>query len=545
VAGPAVSSRRFWPYAALAVVLAGAIIGLVTLCGDPPPTGPGPGPAADHAKCPPIKRPPTMREQARPAAVAGSWYPGKPTELAKLLDGMLAEAKPVELKGTGRVRALIAPHAGYRFSGPAAAAGYRLVKGQPICRVVILGPAHRGGFAGLSIPPVTHYTTPLGAIPLDVGVIARLRHHPMVQTHAPAHEREHSIEMQLPMLQRALGTGWSLVPILVGRLEGDSPARAAELLRLLADDRTLFVASSDFTHYGPNYGYQPFPKDEQVAERLRDLDMGAMRFIEARDSEGFQQYRDDTGITACGHGPVRIVLGMLPPSATATLVRYTTSGEVTGDYTNSVSYLTVAFTNETPLSFSGGSDDLPQGQLELLHQLARRALQQSVTSGSADLDADAVAAGMEIPVVLKNKRAAFVTLRKYGQLRGCIGHLQASEPLIESVVQNAVNAALRDRRFQPVTAGELGELTVEISVLSPTRAIPGADRFQVGKEGIILMKKGRRAVFLPEVAAEQGWNRAQTLTQLSRKAGLAPDDWQRGAQFEVFTAQVYEAPYQL
>ncbi len=527
------------------MVLAGGVIGLSALCGDPEPRPSDPRAAVDPGRCPTVKHPPTMARRARPAAVAGSWYPANPAELGELVDGLLSKGKVAAPPSPGRVRALISPHAGYRFSGATAATGVQLVKGQPICRVVVLGPAHRGGFGGLSIPEVTHYTTPLGDIPLDVSVIARLRHHPLVGAHPQAHHREHSIEMQLPLLQRALGSGWSLVPILVGRLEGEGHARAAELLRLLADDTTLFVASGDFTHYGPNYGYQPFPKDDQIADRLRDLDMGAFKHIEARDSEGLGRYRDETGITACGHGPVRILLNILPASAKAHLLRYTTSGAITGDYDNSVSYLSVAFTNAAPLAFSGGPDDLPVGQLQVLHQLARRALQRSVTTGATDLDVETLSPGAEIPAALKNQRAAFVTLRKHGALRGCIGHLQPIEPLIDSVIGNAVNAALEDRRFPPVEPKELAELTVEISVLSPTRSIPSAEAFQVGKEGIILMKDGRRAVFLPEVAAERGWDRAQTLSQLSRKAGLPMNAWQSDAEFEVFTAQVFEAPYSL
>ncbi len=535
--------RRWGLFTALAALLGGGLVLLSSGSGDPVEPRTDPAAAVDRSKCPQLRGSPNQSRRARPAAVAGSWYPGDREELAELVDGLLARAKPPALAGKGPVRALISPHAGFRFSGAAAADGFRLLKGQQICRVVVLGPAHRGGFTGLSIAEVTHYATPLGDIPLDTGAIARLRHHPLVKAHPAAHRGEHSIEMQLPLLQRTLPAGWSLVPILVGRLDRDGIARAAELLRLLADDRTLFVASSDFTHYGSNYDYQPFPQDDQVAQRLRELDMGALRLIEARDSDGLASYRETTGINVCGQGPVRILLGILPPSAAATLVRYTTSGELLGDYTNSVSYLTVAFTAEQPLSFSGGPDDLPLGHLQLLHQLARRALERGVTSGTDPSDADALTAGLEIPSALKQKRAAFVTLRKYGALRGCIGHLQPIDPLIESVMGNAVNAALRDNRFPPVGPAELSELTVEISVLSATHSIQQAAEFRVGKEGVILMKGGRRAVFLPEVAAERGWDRAETLSALSRKAGLPDDGWQSDAQFEVFTAQVYEAPF--
>jgi len=538
-----VGGRRIGAAVALVLLVAAGGFLLADGCGEASRGDPVASKAADRVDCHPIKMPPQLTRRARPAAVAGSWYPNDPVKLTALLDGLLAPSSPPELGGGAPVRALIVPHAGYRFSGAGAAAGYKLLAGQPICRVVLLGPAHRGNFTGLSIPDVTHYSTPLGDIPLDINVVTRMRNHPLVTADPSAHSREHSIEMQLPLLQRVLGTGWSLVPILVGRIDRDSRARAAEMLRLHADEQTLFVVSSDFTHYGPNYGYQPFSADHKVAERIRELDMGAMKHIEARDADGFASYRDETGITACGFGPVSILLDVLGPQAKAKMVRYYTSGEVLGDYRNSVSYLTVAFRAERALSASGAADDLSAAQMKLLHRLAVRAVAQSVAAG-ADIDnPESLVADLELAPDLERTRAAFVTLRKYGALRGCMGHITPLDALYRSVIITAVNAALHDGRFEPVTSDELSELTVEVSVLSTTSLIPSFKQFEVGKQGVILRKGSRRAFFLPEVAAERGWSREETLTVLSNKAGLAPNAWRSGASFEVFTSQIYEAPW--
>jgi len=270
--------------------------------------------------------------QVRPAVVAGSWYPGDAEELARYIDTQLEAAPQGEPQG--RVRALIAPHAGYMFSGPTAAAAFRLVRGHVARRVIVLGPAHRGGFKGLSIAAVQAYESPLGRIPLDREAIARLRQSPLVGSYAPAHAKEHSIEMQLPFLQRALKPGWTLVPILVGEMDADDYARAGALLRPLAHADTLVVVSGDLTHYGPRYHYLPFSQDARIRERLARLDKGMLRFITDHDPEGLTRYQKQTGITACAFGPVMVLLGLMPPQAKVRLVKYTTSGALTHNYRN-------------------------------------------------------------------------------------------------------------------------------------------------------------------------------------------------------------------
>ncbi len=500
-------------------------------------------PAKPDASVKPAPPAPKIERVVRPAAVAGSWYPGDAKALAKLVDGLLADAKPPKPGGTGPLRALIVPHAGFRYSGPGAAAGYTLLRRSQPRRVVVVGPSHRGRFRGLSIANVTHYRTPLGDIPLDLEAVTALRRATLVRAHDQAHQREHSIEMQLPMLQRVLKPGWTLVPVLVGGMDASDYARAAELLKTLADDRTLFVASGDFTHYGPNYGYVPFPPDEGVATALRDLDMGAYAQIAARSASGFADYRRRTGITACGFGSVSVLLHLVGPSAEPTLLRYYTSGEVGGDYTNSVSYLTVAFTAARPFGARAGPDALPDEQMKVLHGLATRALHRAVNEGASAVRADELVDPATLDPRLRKPSGAFVTLKRDDRLRGCIGHIVAHEPLYRAVASNAVSAALRDRRFRPVKSDELATLDVEVSVLSPLRRVPSYEAFEVGRHGVVLSKHGRRAVYLPEVATEQGWDRAQTLSHLARKAGLPNDAWREGATFELFTSQAFHAKW--
>jgi AmmeMemoRadiSam system protein A len=298
------------------------------------------------------------------------------------------------------------------------------------------------------------------------------------------------------------------------------------------------MASSDFTHYGPNYQYVPFKDD--VPKRLKDLDMGAFAAIEAKDAKAFLDYQRRTGATICGYVPVAILLSMLDGSSKAQLVDYTTSGQVTSDYTNSVSYLSVAFTGTWPAKPGPAEPptevSLSEADKRQLLALARKTIVYFLGHGKVPSPSDL---GIQVGEALKVPRAAFVTLKRHGDLRGCIGDLLPRQPLFQSVIANAVNAAFEDPRFRPVTASECSDLTIEISALTIPRPVASVDQIRLGIDGIILRKGGQSAVFLPQVAPEQGWDIQQTLTQLSRKAGLPGDAWKEGASFQVFQAEVF------
>ena len=497
------------------------------------------------------------------ASKAGSWYPGDPMELLKYLDELLqSKAKAVPGSGTTPIRAVIVPHAAYQYSGGVAAEAFKLLKGRIFKRVVVVGPAHTKMFAGLSVPDVTHEETLLGEIPVDVAAIKILLQDPTINMIPGAHEREHSIEMELPLLQRTLAPGWQLLPILVGQLNREGFRHAADVLRPLLDEETLLVISGDFTHYGLNFNYQPFANDEKIAAKLRDLDMGAVKHIFSGNPEAFIAYYNKTGITACAFGPATLLMHLLGPQTGHEMLRYETSGSQSGDYSHSVSYIAMLFTDRqafnavatlngstqadsssTQAVDAPSSNELSQEDMLLLHKMAIRALSLATSQGPMAVSSDAIAKEFAIPEHFHKSYGAFVTLKSKGELRGCIGFIQPIKPLFQAVIENAVNAALRDRRFYPVKATELAGLEVEVSVLSPTRLVDSYNDFAVGRHGVVLSKGRQSAVFLPEVATEQGWNREQTLSQLSKKAGLAADAWQEGSQFEVFTSQKYTAPY--
>jgi AmmeMemoRadiSam system protein B/AmmeMemoRadiSam system protein A len=470
-------------------------------------------------------------ERVRPPALAGSWYPGEAAELGAYLDRALEEAPDWAAPAGERVGALIVPHAGYRFSGATAAAGYRTVRGRSFDRVVLLGPSHHAAFRGVAIADADAWATPLGEVAVDAPAVARLRNAPLVGPAPAGPDREHSLEIQLPFLQRVLAPGWRLVPVLVGRLEGEDYPALAEAIRPLLGERTLLVVSTDFTHYGARFGYQPFAADDQVARRLEALDLGALAEVAARDPAGFLDYQQRTGITICGFRAVGLLLHLLPRDVRAHRLHYDTSGALLGDYASSVSYLAVALTRPEP---TAGPAAWEAGPLEWLHRLAALRVRHAVAptdASRAALDAHAA----DPPSAVREPAGAFVTLRRDGRLRGCVGYVAPIKPLWQAVLDNAEAAALRDTRFRPVEPEELDGLDVEVSVLTDPVPIPDWTAFEVGRHGIVLVKGNRRAVFLPDVAVEQGWDGEQTLAHLARKAGLPADGWREGAQFLVFS----------
>jgi hypothetical protein len=278
-------------------------------------------------------------EMVRKSPIAGSWYPGEKKQLQHQIEDYLAKAKPPTLGG--RICALISPHAGIQWSGQAAACGYKLLKGQKIKRVIVLGPSHYSGFRGLATSAEEYYETPLGKIKVDKEISEALYKIALFQGPRNAELQEHSLEMQLPFLQFVIGE-FLLVPLVVGELSINDYAEAARALAPYLDANTIVVASSDFTHYGYRFGYQPFK--ENPRDNLKKLDGGAIKKIIAKDFQGFLNYVDETGATICGTRPIGIILKMLPANAQGNQLDYYTSGDLTGDFSSSVSYASIAFT---------------------------------------------------------------------------------------------------------------------------------------------------------------------------------------------------------
>lgn len=443
-----------------------------------------------------------MLQPIRSPAVAGSFYPADAAVLGHTVKNLLKAAAPASADGWPK--ALIVPHAGYVYSGPIAATAYAHLahaRGK-VTRVVLLGPAHRVYVHGLALPGADAFATPLGRIALDRQALARLALLPHVGTLPAAHALEHSLEVQLPFLQETLGD-FSLVPIAVGAAKPEDIAEALELL--WGGEETLLVVSSDLSHY----------LDYREAQRVDHATTQAI----------LQCNTDLHPRQACGSGALNGLLlaakrrGLVPQ-----LLDVRNSGDTAGDKTRVVGYGAFAL---YPLH--GGELGPAEGRLLLAH--ARHAIEAHF---------EVAASSPAAPAWLRKPGASFVTLKKHGELRGCIGTLEAYRTLEEDLHGNALAAALRDPRFPPVAAHELGALRIEVSLLSTPQAMAcrseaeAIGQLRPGIDGVVVQYRQQRATFLPQVWDVLGHPR-EFLAQLKRKAGLDPAFWAEELQLSRYT----------
>lgn len=439
----------------------------------------------------------------RKPAVSGSFYPQDPEKLS----GMIREyLDAVNVFEANRPLGLISPHAGYVYSGPTAAYGYRQLEGRDYETVIVLAASHRVGFEGVSIANVSHYETPLGLIPLSPKAVG-LRESGVAGFNAKAHVGEHSLEVQLPFLQEVLGS-FHLVPIITGDV---NPQWLAERLIPLIDDMTLVVASTDLSHY-------------ESYEKALELDGKCVNDITGMDSKAV------AGDKLCGKAPVLALMEVARRKGWSnTELDYRNSGDTAGSRDRVVGYTSIAF-----------HDGLNGNEEEYLLKLARNTLQTYLSTGETPkVDED------ELTPRLKEVRGCFVTYNKNHELRGCIGHILPSEPLYKCVIQNAVSAAVRDGRFPPVTAGEAGEIEIEVSVLTQPQELDftGPEDL-LGKlvplrDGVIVENGYRSATYLPQVWGQIP-GKQDFLSNLCRKSGSSRGCWREsGVRVSTYQAQVF------
>jgi hypothetical protein len=423
----------------------------------------------------------------RPPAVAGLFYPGNQVELARDVLGMLEQTREAPL-APGFPKALIVPHAGYIYSGQVAANAFALLRPAAgiVKRVVLLGPCHRVAVQGLALPGAAGFETPLGTIPVDEDAVRAIADLPQVVNFPATHAREHSLEVQLPFLQQILRE-FKLLPLVVGAA---TPAQVAEVIeRLWGGPETLFVISSDLSHYRP---------------------YDAAREIDGRTVQAILDFRTDIDHEqACGATPVTGFLAAAKRRALAIeLLDARNSGDTAGGRDRVVGYASFAL-----WAGKRAYDDI-HGRTLL--GLARGAVGEALGNGSVAIP--------EEPW-LKEKRATFVTLNQEGKLRGCIGSLQPTRALGEDVVANAANAALADRRFAPLKPEELAAIEMEVSLLSAPTLVQFADaneliaQLRPRTDGVILAADGKRGTYLPQVW-EQIPDPVQFLASLKQKAGI-------------------------
>jgi hypothetical protein len=468
----------------------------------------------------------------RPYLQTGPWYPADPVQLQQMLDGFFAAAPPPK---EAIVRGLIAPHAGFQYSGRCAARAYGAIsQGQGVRRVILLGPSHRSGFYGACVADDEAWSTPLGVVPVDTAICRELSGGKFFKSDRAIMRYEHALENQLPFLQRALAGGsFKIVPVIFGSLAKKDFAAMAAAIAPYVDEYTLVVASGDLTHYGESFSYTPFRRD--IPARLEKLDMGFIDPVLRRDFDGVHEYHRRTGITACGFVPIGVMIRLFEKKAyRSALADYYRSGDLNGDYSTSVSYAAILF-SEAPAAAAGG---LGHEEKKLLLELARSTLRDHFLGRTALTGREEKLASLP---ALSQPLGVFVTLRKHGRLRGCIGNILGGEPLYRGVRSNAIHAAFDDPRFPALGKDELGDVEIEISVMTPLRRAAGHRAIRLGRDGVLIRDGDAQALFLPQVAAETGWTLDEFLGQLCLKAGLERSAWRtsRSMQIFVFQAQVF------
>lgn len=474
-------------------------------------------------------------DDVRPYLNTGPWYPADPAKLSQMLDDFF-KAVPQPEKTTA-VRAIIAPHAGFEYSGRCAAHAYRLLSpAQGIRRVILLGVSHRSAFGGACVADYAAYSTPLGQVPVDTEICRALAAKKLFRSDRDTMRYEHSLENQLPFLQKALGgSEYKIIPILFGALDKKDFAAMAGIIAPYIDRQTLVVVSSDMTHFGENYSYTPFRRD--LRDNLTKLDQGFIATILKLDFDRYFSYHEKTGITACGFVPIGVMIHLFEKqNLHSTLADYYKSGDLTGDYSTSVSYASLAFTaaNNTPKDPIG----LSRAEQKLLLEFARSSLRSYLKDNQAPQPKENQFSAYP---KLGENLGVFVTLRKDGELRGCIGSIIGVEPLFRGVMANAIHAAVEDPRFPPLRQKELDGVQIEISVMTPLQPVKDYRSIRLGSDGVVIRDGNAQAVFLPQVATETGWTLDQFLGNLCLKAGLERDDYRLAAamKFYIFQAQVF------
>jgi MEMO1 family protein len=455
---------------------------------------------------------------------SGVWYPAEAADLGHLLDDCFEESLQrtgpyLPSKGAG----FVVPHAGPAYSGTVAAAVYRSLAADSPERIILLAFPHRGGLSGLAVPDVEAISTPFGDVPVDRAPFRRISEERLC---------DHSFELQLPFLQRSVPRA-RITPIYVGRLDAAGRDTAAAQLAALWEPGTVFVASSDFTHYGRSFDHVPFPADSQIGDRLYELDHEYIDAAGSLDSALFLETLEKHKATVCGASPIALLLETLRRLPAEAPYQYTldyqTSGDRTGDFAQCVSYSALGY-------YPRSAFDLDAADRAVLLEVATGTLEHLRSTGERRR-----AAPQGGSPAIWSHRGAFVTLYQGDELLGCIGNVSGHVPLAEEIADLTMSAALEDPRFRQAASAK-GPIQIELSVLTPLRRIRSTSDFQVGRHGAVLRLDGRTGLLLPQVAKENGWTDDVFLSALARKSGLNANALHHpNARLEVFEAQVFRA----
>ena len=469
----------------------------------------------------------TSIAEVKKADLAGEWYSGSSEGLGAELDAYLENAKPQVL--SGRIVGLISPHAGFRYSGPVAAYGFKAIKGKGIKTVIIVGFSHRKNYDGIAVLDEDGFRTPLGVLPIDREITGSLAaKHAKIYNYPEAFSEENSVEMQMPFLQAAL-SDFKIVLVAIGDQSFENCKIIADALYETLKDKTgyVLVGSTDMSHYLPY-------------ERANAVDKKTISLVEEFDPDKFYaESLSENHSLMCGYGACAAIMmaSKMLGADKIEILKYANSGDTSGDKARVVGYLSAALVN------TGREKESPgQGEKNMFNESDKKEMLKLARDSITYYLENKKRLPVEKSEPLFNEcMGAFVTLHKRGQLRGCIGNMVGQGPFYLTVRDMAVSAATGDPRFNRVTLEEMKDIDIEISALTPLVKIEDPETIEPGKHGVLVRNATASGVYLPQVATEQGWNREQFMNSLcGQKAGMAPDAWKKGeCEIYTFTAEVF------
>lgn len=453
----------------------------------------------------------------RKAVWAGKFYDAQPQALSQHIDSLLQQAKESS-PFTGNLLAIIVPHAGYIYSGRVAASAYSLIQGKDYNTVIVIGPSHYYGFQGCSIYPRGGYKTPLGVVQVDEDLASKISKASGFTYIPQAHQQEHSVEVQIPFIQKTLPQA-KIVPIVMGYQTEKTIVRLAQALsKALQEEKALIIASTDMSHF--------YPK-----KKANETDAKTISLIQNFKTNTLIRKLERGENIMCGGGPVisMLLYAKKKGKAKVKILNYADTSQAGVSEDRVVGYMAAAVYLENSLpKFTLSSEEKKE-----LVNIARSAIEKFILERK-------ILNHQPQNAKLLTKKGAFVTLKKWGRLRGCIGFIKPIGPLYQIVTQAAIYAACKDPRFPPVTPEELKHLEIEISVLSPLEKIDNPHLVKVGKHGLFISRGNKSGLLLPQVPVENNWSRNTFLEQACLKAGLPKDAWKHGAEIFIFEAIVFQ-----
>lgn len=461
---------------------------------------------------------------------AGRFYTDNPVALRAQLQEMFAKAKSGQ-KGTAPL-AIVVPHAGYVYSGEVAASGFSQIDpNRKFERIFIIGSSHTSAFQGASVYCDGDYETPLGTVKVDTELAKKLVvENKLLKSYVEPHLYEHSLEVQLPFLQYYLKNDFRIVPIIIGASTAETAQKLAAILKPYLTEKNLFVISSDFSHY-PAYNNACLA-DHATAAAIQTNNPAKLLDVLKKNQE-----KDIPGLATslCGWSSVLTLLYMTEKmhSIWVDLVQYKNSGDSPyGEKDRVVGYYAISFSQEPAEKV--GQFSINEADKAYLLKLVRNTIADYIKKGVIpEVDAATLSATLKTPC------GAFVTLNKEGKLRGCIGRFNPEQPLWKVVQTMAIAAATQDNRFLPVTSGEIEQLKIEISVLTPLKRIKSVDEFILGKQGIYMKKGNETGTFLPQVATSTGWSKEEFLGHCAQdKTCIGWNGW-KTAELYTYEALVF------